>query len=53
MTETTDESAEERFDLQQMLQEVQEEASQDAQGPLGQADILKMFRDRKPRQRDA
>lgn len=42
-----------RFDLQQMLQDVQAESARNAQGPVKQSDILKMFQNRKPPTRDS
>jgi hypothetical protein len=48
--EKTDEES--RFDLQQMLKELEAETTQQTQGPVNQADILKMFQNRKPRDGD-
>jgi len=49
MAERPDTDPETRFDLQQMLKEIEAEAAQQAQGPVDQSDIGKMFRNRKPR----
>lgn len=46
----TDEDS--RFDLQQMLKELEAEITRQAKGPVEQSDILKMFRKKKPRDQD-
>ncbi|HTY49801.1 MAG TPA: hypothetical protein VMB48_08925 [Steroidobacteraceae bacterium] len=50
MSEAAGNAEESRFDLQQMLKELQAESTRQVKGPVKQADIMKMFQNRRQRE---